>query len=83
MNIFLQGNVAGTGTFKRRLGGRRLTVPVNFQTTPGPHIGPSDYRHQPVPCRISFGWGAHMPVGNISSLRRMLLEQRRPSFRRA
>lgn len=83
MNIFLQRNVAGTGTFKRRLGGRRLTVPVNFQLTSGPYKGTSDYRHQPVLCRISFGWGAHMPVGNTSSLRRTLLEQLPASFRRA
>ncbi len=83
MNIFLQRNAAGTGTFKRRLGGRRLTVPVNFQPTPGPYKGTSDYRHQPVLCRISFGWGAHMPVGNTSSLRRMLLDQLPASFRRA
>lgn len=54
MNTFLQGNAAGSGTFIRRLGGRRLTVPVNFQPTSGPYKGTCDYRHQPVPCRISL-----------------------------
>ncbi len=83
MTIFLQGNAAGTGTFKRCLGGHRLTVPVNFQPPSGPYLGASDYRPQPVPCRISFGWGAHVPVGNLSSLWRTLSEQLRPSFRRA
>ena len=66
MNIFLQGNAAEAGICKHRLGGRgSLGMSAYFQLTSGPYKGTCDYRHQPVPCRISFGWGAHMPVGNI------------------